>query len=183
MSLHRFLVLLVCCAWLSSCTAGTADTKEIESGVISPHNDLFACTNKWRGILDEWKKNGGGVKASLVETRAQIAGDETSEFSAIVKASWATQESQGKRRELSELGKWPVSEQAMREATDLYFNESKNIRGNLTGCRSLADLQPQLWNEVRSGLRKPVEAPDELDWEMPSSQWWTVYWLFVNTRQ
>src|SRR5689334_25344307 len=55
-------------------------------------SEQSACAVSWASLLDEWEQNGGGLKATIRETRNQIATDPKSRFAALVRAAWASQD-------------------------------------------------------------------------------------------
>jgi len=62
------------------------------------------CSNAWVQLLDDWKKNGGGILDSMAATREQISKDQRSDFARLVRESWKAQS----QPTSASFGDWPV---------------------------------------------------------------------------
>lgn len=186
------LLLIGACAARPAAHAEAAGESPVEAEMEPLPADYFAlqsaCIREWNEVFAEWKRNGGGVKASIVATRKQIASDRSSRFAALVRHVWAAQPLQQSRTN-AELGAWPISLEVSRElgARELAAFESITPGiGIQEECQTLVWLDGLLWQELLSDrqdetpVRALEETPENMEWTSPYAQQWMRYWLFVR---
>lgn len=143
----------------------------------------YSCNKVWGDLMDEWRRNGGGILGSLHATREQISSDNKSKFSRIVKEIWMAQRDSGHGRRLSELGSWPISDS---DHLDLMESSYAVLQREIpiSDCGVLVWLQSKILMDISDGdddgnLRRLVEVPGSIRWESPWAQQWVEYWIFV----
>jgi hypothetical protein len=134
----------------------------------------------WTNLLDDWKRNGGGLRESIRATRTQIAHDEISAFAKMVRSSWQRQDHLAPS---VSIGSWPVTQE---EHNAVWVT----IRGFVPKhCEAPIWLDDWLWNELQLGegaipsVRRLSEMPSNVSVEYPhSAASWIIYWLFVRVE-
>lgn len=174
------LLAVLSCSADSKLVAEQTDQNEYPELSTEAFSQISKCADSWGELLDEWEMHGGGIKASLVETKWQIANDNESRFAKAVREVWASME--GAHGEASNW-EWPVPSNELREAGNLL---SEAVAGHVSeGCSSTSWLDPLIWNRMRfvdgdpSKFHVPQEAPDDVEWGPRSLPAWVVYWLLV----
>jgi len=182
------------CAARPNANAGAAREPSAEAEMEPLPTDYFAlqsaCIREWHEVFSEWKRNGGGVKDSIVATRRQIALDRRSRFAALVRHVWAAQPLQQSRAN-AEFGAWPISLDVSRElgARELAAFESLTLSiGIQEECQTVVWLDGLLWQELvsakldESPVRALKETPENMEWTSPYAQQWMSYWLLVRVE-
>lgn len=186
----RILVTLVLIFLQMSCSSHL-DARDDKSDIstekkLSNLEESLSCFSIWGNVINDWKKNGGGIKESLIETRKQIAGDDKSLFSKIVKKSWERQNKDGFHETFNSFGYWDVSSDNYRNATFIFSEvDSKVVPEH---CLVISWVTSVFWDELRR-MNKSTTEPFKLKevegsiiWDSPTAQNWVTYWLFVNVN-
>ena len=155
-------------AWVAGCAFAT------DAGPQAVWAQQSACAGSWETLLNDWKSRGGGIRSSLEETRLQIAQDENSQFSKLVRATWAVQTS-GRNR--LELGQWPLPENSYRSVVIAVHPKGLVPRD----CEAPIYLGNWLFQEIALGERRLSDMPSGLNaTDATSANRWLFYWLFVR---
>jgi hypothetical protein len=188
---NRWIAVAAFISFVSSCGSISTNGDDVIQAEYFRQNAI--CINAWTSLMDEWKKNGGGLKDSIQETRRQISNDNTSVLSVLIRKSW---EKQRDFDLLVRIGEWPVSADKLRKTSDSF----EEVIGNQVPdeCKSIIWLDPLLWQEIESSSStssaggttadrrewlKFVEVPESLLWESPQAAHWTRYWLLRKTEK
>lgn len=146
----------------------------------------YNCARVWSSLMDEWRRNGGGILGSLHATREQISSDNKSRFSRVVREIWRVQRNSGLGREFGDLGAWPISDS---DHLDLMESSYAVLQREVStsDCGALVWLQSKILIDISDenkadGLRRLVEVPKSMKWESPWAQQWIEYWIFVYTK-
>jgi hypothetical protein len=188
-------LLTVACAARPHASAGMAAQPTEDSGPESSLADPIelnaACMREWSELFAEWKRNGGGVKDSIVATRKQIALDRRSRLAEMVRRVWAAQPID-QARAYAEFGAWPLSEDAFIELNFRGLDVLESLPpdfGIQESCRSIDESDWLLWKEllVWTGpdefqVRALKETPGNIEWTSPYASQWLYYWLFVRVE-
>ena len=178
----------VACLWASLC--GCASTQERglshdEGEDYSKHlGEVFAqqatCWNAWGSILDDWKSNGGGLKGSMLATRAQITNDDSSVLAKLVR------DARSRQSPLSQdaaFGSWPISVDAYRSVIFSIDGEHQVPKE----CEAPIWLDGWFWDDLRFvdgdplKVRRLSDMPLSIDGDDPHDTTnWIFYWLFVR---
>lgn len=182
------LIALEGCASASPIEGNSGPITSDESSEILPYDfnaGAARCYSRWGVLIAEWHAHGGGIGASIMETREQIASDTQSRFAAIVRNAWEAQ-SISDARSRNEIGEWPIGvEEHRRVTSSIRFRRSDELGPD---CETTDWLLSYLWSEVTrnssdpSKARRLREVPDMMDWESPFAQQWIDYWLFVRLK-
>jgi hypothetical protein len=173
-------------ASLCSC-ASTQDRglSHDENEDYSKHlGEVFAqqetCWKAWGSLLEDWKNSGGGLKGSMLATRAQIANDDSTAFAKLVRDAWSRQNALSKN---AAFGSWPVSDDAYRAVT--YSINGEHLVPE--ECEAPIWLDGWFWDDLRFvegdplKVRRLSDMPLSIDGEDPHDTTnWIFYWLFVR---
>ena len=170
--------------FLTSCASNEVDDQ-------TDHlREVFAkqgfCRDRVNDLLNEWERNGGGVKVSLKETRNQIKSDDKSRIALIIKDAWNKQKQTDIEVEESNLGEWPIPDEKYRQVV-MSTQESKVIKKEkLEDCPFIIYFTSLILDRYilnvkqREHYVKFDEVPNNMMWESPHAQVWVTYWLFAN---
>lgn len=164
---------------LAACASQSVDRAEkLDADAFAAvFDEQRQCWGAWSDLLRDWKAHGGGFKASMQETRRQIAADQASVFAGLVRRAWDGQV-------LVQAGRWqwPVENDRFR-AVMWNVTAEGHVPANCEDGFWLDDL---VWDELRfdggdpARARRFLETPVGMSWESPDAQHWTLYWLFAK---
>jgi hypothetical protein len=143
------------------------------------------CGKVWREIIVEWKKNGGGLKASIVDTRKQIAGDKKSRFAKYIRATWVAQEDSGDFKQMEEIPKSNEDYSVVANAFDganrstVFGDCGSDMLNGLIWAElvSSGDSSNRVMTIHGSTILRFSDTPYSVEWSSPNAQIWTAYWL------
>jgi hypothetical protein len=169
--------------WLFSCTAAIAIVGCVSQAQPKPSTDeslvrywreQSACVAAWEDLLDEWEHNGGGLKATLRETREQLATDHTSRFAALIRTAWAAQGNAVTANGALERLPPEISRPAILAMTEA-------AQGVVpSGCEPPIYLE-NWWNR-RLLAHRPSDMPTLVSNDLWEQRTWLQGWLFVRTQ-
>ncbi|MFC4819602.1 hypothetical protein [Dokdonella ginsengisoli] len=190
MNYWREILSMAACILLVGCLSQSIqaknflkEKKESESDVISENYfyEQRKCYAEWNSLLQGWKKEGGGVRESMGETRRISIKLNRSNFAKGVKKAWRQQKKDGRQ---VFFPTWPISEEQYRY---VMFSTLEAFSGYVSAeCESTSWLGPILWDE----LRVPGEArisnsrfkdmPEKILADPKESINWLMYGIFSS---
>ena len=169
--------------WLLSCAAAIAVVACRSTPQPKPStyatlthawSEQSACVTTWENLLDEWEQNGGGLKATLLETRAQLAADRKSRFAALIRTAWAAQQNAVVTNGTLESLPAEISRSAI-------FAVAQAAQGVVRGgCEPPIYLE-NWWNRHLLAHR-PSDMPTSVSNDLWEQRTWLQGWLFVRTQ-
>jgi hypothetical protein len=171
MTLARVLRFVVACTIIAGCTStsrpGDGKTESLEE-LGKTFESQAVCFSAWDELFVEWEREGGGFKASMLETRRQVATDTKSRLAALVRHTWAKQPVRS-----GALGEWPVERD---EELRLIKTIGKEAESYVP-----ASCEVPIWStDAFARHERPVEFPPTVEWASPVSERWSRFWLFVR---
>ena len=74
MDLLRCLVIVaLTCLLGASCSSAPEQPEPLGNSFLAAMKERSQCVDAWASLLDDWKKNGGGILGSMASTREQLA--------------------------------------------------------------------------------------------------------------
>ena len=187
-----FFISAILAAACGAC-ATKSEWQDGEGGSLEDvaQEEIVRCDRMWVTIMDEWRKNGGGFKSSLQETRRHIENDKSSKFSRYVRATWVAQDSS---EEYSGMKRWPLTNEDRYLVSEAFSRANSGILPK--GCSTIM-LDAVLWKELHlsrpnggiyidfgvSKILKFSDAPDSFAWDSPNAQSWTEFWLLRRASE
>jgi hypothetical protein len=140
----RFLAILL--AVMSGCTTldPNDDAADFGKHLLRVNQRMNECAAEWGALYAEWKRNGGGVQASMNATRAQVRTDRRSRLSRWVRQAWAAQRRAQSTIPAAEAYAATQTEAAYRNVTFAIYDA---VHAE-TGCDGMSNLQELLWYDV-----------------------------------
>jgi hypothetical protein len=135
-------------------------------------SEQAACTASWEGLLEEWERSGGGVKATLRQTRQQVAADQHSRFARLVRRAWSLQAVTASAADSLE----PLPPEVSRAATIAVAHAAEGIVR--PGCEPPIYLG-NWWNRAL-GAHRPEDMPATVSEDLWAQRVWLQGWLFVR---
>lgn len=179
MDLLRLLLLAsLTCSLGASCSSAHKQPRPLGEPFLAAMKERSQCVEAWTALLDDWKREGGGIVDSMVSTRTQLAKDQKSAFAKIVRAAWKRQS----HRSAGHFGDWPITSDSARKVS-LSIDASGYVP---KACEAPIWLDDWLYFEILTDrdswqVRRLPEMPMNLDaGDHYAGSRWLFYWLFAR---
>ena len=183
----RFLFLAYALLAASCATAvlpiSSSGMSKQQGGSTPLPDDYFVstqmCWKEWGELVNEWIKNGGGVKNSILETRRQISTDKKSVLARMVRDTWKRQAIVYFKTFSGPTLPWPVPDSVWDAVSSASLEPA--LPGVSRSCGSLAWIGPTLWDHLMiSKSPFPREMPDGIKSDPHEAGNWMAYWILVR---
>lgn len=175
--LFHILIIATLCVGCKSHDIGLSS--DIDTGLLEYFVATKNCKNTWLNLTNDWVNENGSGFSSIAKIRNKIEQDEVTILSKLIRENWAFQDALNQFVSDKEMGGWPVSSEAYRQATALLFlNEYSGIHEE---CMLLNYLEPSIHN-MFDGSLNDIEELGVKELQPPYNEKWAIYWLFVNIR-
>ncbi|WP_445765913.1 hypothetical protein [Rheinheimera sp.] len=173
---HIFIIATLCAGCKSHDSRSSSD---IDTGLLDYFSATNNCKNIWFNLTNDWVNENGSGFSSIARIRDKIEQDEVTKLSKLIRENWAFQDALNQFVSDKEMGAWPVSNEAYRQATALLFlNEYSGIPAE---CMLLNYLEPSIHNMFDGSLNDIAELGVK-ELQPPYDKKWAIYWLFVNAK-